>query len=109
VGIQAAHVPAALAPGLEREDLTNASLYEVLQSRYGLHAARATETYHAVVAQPRTAELLGIAPGSAVFAVERITRLPNGKAFEFVNTVMRGDRYSIVLELVKDRPAQRTL
>jgi GntR family transcriptional regulator len=103
LGIQTAHIPAALVPDLERQDMTDLSLYDVLQSRYGLHAARATETYHAVLAQPKTVELLGIAPNSPVFAVERVTRLPNGRPFEFVYTIMRGDRYSVVLELVKDR------
>jgi GntR family transcriptional regulator len=102
VGIQTAHIPASLVPGLEMENLENASLYNTLQGRYGLHPARARETYFAALADRDASELLGVAIGSPVFSTERVTLLPNDKPFEFVRSVMRGDRYSIVLDLVKD-------
>jgi GntR family transcriptional regulator len=99
MSVQTAHIPAAFVPGLElTEDL---SLYEVLQSRYHLYAARARETYFSAAAEQPAAELLGIEPGSPVFSVERVTLLPNERPFEFVRSVVRGDRYSIVLDLVK--------
>jgi GntR family transcriptional regulator len=99
MSLQTAHIPAALVPGLEVAE--NMSLYEVLQSQYHLYAARAKETYFAALAEPHAAELLGITAGSPVFAVERVTLLPNEKPFEFVQSVIRGDRYTIVLDLVK--------
>ena len=102
MGVQTAHIPSALVPGLEVEKMENVSLYETLQTRYGLYPARARETYFARLAGHEAAEALGIAEGAPVYAVERVTMLPNGKPFEFVKSVMRGDRYSIVLELVKD-------
>jgi GntR family transcriptional regulator len=89
-------------PGLEKDNLENMSLYETLQGRFGLYPARARETYFAALADQAAADLLGIAIGSPVFAVERVTLLPNQKPFEFVQSTMRGDRYSIVLDLVKD-------
>ena len=36
-----------------------------------------------------------------MFAVERVTLMPNERPFEFVQSVVRGDRYTIVLELEK--------
>jgi hypothetical protein len=33
--------------------------------------------------------------------VERVTQLPNEKPFEFVQSIVRGDLYKIVLDLVK--------
>lgn len=107
MSIQTAHIPAVFVPGLEVGE--DASLYEVLQSRYHLYAARARETYFAAAAQPSAAKLLGIPAGSPVFTVERVTMLPNDKPFEFVQSVVRGDRYSIVLELVKHTGANREL
>lgn len=106
MSIQTAHIPAAFVPGLQvgEED----SLYDILQRRYHLYAARARETYFATVAEKAEAELLHIAVGSPVFAVERVTFLPNEKPFEFVKSVVRGDRYSIVLDLVKEE-GQRAL
>ena len=108
MGVQTAHIPLALAPGLAGEDLESGSLYELLQTKYGLQPARAHEAYFAVPAEPSAAELLGIASGSPVFAVERVTFLPGGEPFEFVQSIMRGDRYSVVLELVADRRPQAT-
>jgi GntR family transcriptional regulator len=99
MSVQTAHIPAALVPGLEIS--ADTSLYEVLQRQYHLYAARARETYFASLAQPAVAELLNIAPGSPVFAVERVTLLPNEKPFEFVQSIVRGDRYTIVLDLEK--------
>jgi len=105
--VQTAHIPAALAPGLKVDE--NTSLYEVLQRNYHLYAARARETYVAGKADRPTAKLLGIPPHAAVFQVERVTFLPNDKPFEFVQSTIRADRYSIKLELVKHGAEIRTL
>lgn len=101
VGIQSAHIPLGLAAGLENENFENASLYGILQSRYGLDATRAHEQYFAVSAEKMDAELLEIAEGAAVFAAERVTFHKDAMPFEFTRSIMRGDRYSIVLKLVR--------
>ena len=101
VGIQTAHIPVDMAPGLAGEDFENASLYELLQTRYGIQAAKGQEQYFATSADGDSAVLLGIAAGAPVFAAERITFSKSGKPFEFTKSIMRGDRYSIVLNLVK--------
>jgi GntR family transcriptional regulator len=99
MSVQTAHIPGALVPELEIGE--ESSLYEILQARYHLYAARARETYFAALAQSPHAELLQIAVGSPVFAVERVTLLPNEKPFEFVQSIVRGDLYKIVLDLMK--------
>jgi GntR family transcriptional regulator len=107
MSVQTAHIPGALVPGLEIAEQD--SLYELLQTRFHLYAARARETYFAALAQSQAAELLGVAVGSPVFAVERVTMLPNEKPFEFVQSIVRGDLYKIVLDLVKQEGVlQRT-
>lgn len=106
MGIQTAHLPVAMTPGLVGADLEHSSLYEVLRTRYGLQPAEARETYHAVPAETAPAALLGIAVGSPVFSVERVTYLPDGKPFEYVKSIMRGDRYSIILQLAANRMPQ---
>ena len=107
VSIQTTHIPAAFVPGLEVTE--KVSLYEVLQRRYHLYPVRARETYFAAAADPAAAELLGIPAGAPVFTVERVTLLANEKPFEFVQSVVRGDRYSIVLDLVKHDGGERAL
>ena len=106
LSVQTAYIPAALVPGLRLDD--GMSLYEVLQRQYRLYPARARETYVAALADQATAELLDIPVGSPVFGVERVTFSLNEQPFEFVQSTVRGDRYAIVLELVKnagDHPA----
>jgi GntR family transcriptional regulator len=107
LGVQTAHIPAALVPGLHVAD--GMSLYEVLQTRYHLYPARARETYVAALADSSTAQLLGIPAGSPVFGVERVTLTHNERPFEFVQSTVRGDRYSIVLDLVKNAGEQQAL
>ncbi|HXS94330.1 MAG TPA: GntR family transcriptional regulator [Candidatus Limnocylindrales bacterium] len=107
VSVQTAHIPAEFVPGMQLEP--SASLYDVLQRQYHLFAARAKERYFAALADADASEVLQIAVGSPVFAVERITLLPNDKPFEFVQSIVRGDRYSIVLDLVKHGAEKRVL
>jgi GntR family transcriptional regulator len=108
LGIQTAHLPVSLTPGLIDLDLENASLYELLRTRYGLDPARARETYFAVAADASTATLLRVGLGSALFSVERVTLLEDGRPFEFVQSTMRGDRYNIILDLSANRAPQAT-
>ena len=108
MGIQTAHIPQAMVPGLTADSLENISLYEIIQIRYGLQPAKARETYFAIPAEAATAELLDIPTGWPVFSVERVTYLPTGKPFEYVQSMMRGDRYNIILELIANRVPQAT-
>lgn len=108
MGVQTAYIPLELARGIENENFEDASLYELLQTRFGLQPARARETHLAIPAERAVAELLGVPAGAPVFAAERVTFLPDGRPFEFVKSHMRGDRYSIVLDLVADRAPQTT-
>jgi GntR family transcriptional regulator len=101
MSVQTAYIPCALVPGLKVGEEN--SLYELLQTDYDLYPARARETYFASLAESPTAELLTVTPGSPVFAVERVTLLPNEKPFEFVRSIVRGDLYKIVLDLVKQQ------
>jgi GntR family transcriptional regulator len=103
MGLQRAHIPLYLAPGLASECFEARSLYEILRAKYGLCPARATECHYAVSADSELASLLQVSPGSPVLAAERVTFLADGRILEFVESAMRADRYKIVLELVADR------
>jgi len=102
MGLQTAHILLALAPGLEDEDFS-ASLYDVLENKYGLVPNIAEETHTAVLLEPREAKLLKVPAGSPALAAERITYLADGRPFELVKSIMRGDRYKIILQLSKNK------
>lgn len=99
MGLQTAHVSLALAPGLEKENFERASLYEILSLRYGIVPARAREVHAAASLTPAQARLLGQSRGAAALAVTRTTWDREGRPFELVHSLMRGDRYQVVLEL----------
>lgn len=101
MGLQTAYISAALVPGIERLSFAGASLYEVLASRFSLYASAARETHQAVLVSEDVAPLLRVPAGSPALAAERLASLPDGRPLEFVQSVMRGDRYKIVLDLTR--------
>jgi GntR family transcriptional regulator len=101
MGLQTAYVPTHLAPGIEQVPFTNASLYEVLATRYALYPAAARETHQAVALPEDAAPLLRAPAGSPALMAERLTTLADGQPLEYVQSIMRGDRYKIVLDLAR--------
>jgi GntR family transcriptional regulator len=101
MGIQTAYLPLALAPRLAEEDFTDASLYEALERKYGLWPARAQETYVAALLDRADAKLLKVAAGSPALSAERVSYLSSGQPLEVTYSIMRGDRYQIVLDLTR--------
>lgn len=100
MGIQTAHIPAKLAPGLIDEDFGESSLYDRLEQKFRLIPARAREVHSAVLITGEDAVILNLPEGSLGLGAKRLTFLADGRPFEFVDSVMRGDRYEIVLDLV---------
>jgi GntR family transcriptional regulator len=100
MGIQTAHIPRKLAPGLVKQDFGKASLYQILRQRFGLVPARAREVHSAAFITGEDAAALKLPNGSLGIAAKRLTFLADGRPFEFVTSIMRGDRYEIVLDLI---------
>jgi GntR family transcriptional regulator len=98
VGVQRARILAALVPGLENIDLTDATLYGVLRERFGLVPTEAEEVFRVGAIASADARLLEVPPTTCCFLVERVT-LVDTRPFEFVRSVMRGDRYQVRLGL----------
>lgn len=101
MGLQTAYLPAVLVPGIEAVPFSDVSLYGVLESRYNLQPVGARETLVAVAIDADEARLLCVAPGSPGLAAERTTFLADGQPLEHVQSTMRGDKYKIVLDLVR--------
>lgn len=99
MGLQTAYVPAKLVPGIERLSFADASLYDILAARFSLYPASARETHKAVAVPEDAAPLLRVPAGSPALAAERLTSLADGRPLECVHSIMRGDRYKVVLDL----------
>jgi GntR family transcriptional regulator len=102
MAIETLHLPAALVPGLEAEDLSG-SFYELYRDRYGIAIASGTQAIEPTVTNAEESSALGVPLHSPAFLFERTSRDEQGRTVEFVQSVYRGDRYRIVTEL--SRPA----
>lgn len=101
MGIQTAYLPANLFPGLLDEDLSG-SLYQILEKEYNIVPAFATEVYYATLLDGHEADLLRAPSSSLVgLVVERRAFSQDGRPIEFVSSIMRGDRYQISVQLVR--------
>lgn len=98
VGVQTAYLPADRFPELEALPLDGRSLYAVLRDQYGVTPAEAIETFRIAHVSESDAELLQVEAGACAFAVERLTSDAH-QPFEFVRSMMRGDRYRVRLVL----------
>ena len=99
MALETTSLVASICPGLRQEDLENQSLYKVLTERWGIQLDRATQSLEPILAPPYEAMLLHIAPGSPLLFMHRVTYEQNGRAFEHVKSLYRGDRYKFVTEL----------
>lgn len=95
VAIETAIVPAGAIPDPARVE---ASLYDTLAAA-GMHPVRAVQRLAAVALGEADAALLGVSPGAAAVAIERISYLPGGSVIEFTRSLYRGDACEFVAEL----------
>src|SRR5919199_5185880 len=65
-------LPAVLTAGLAQESLERESIYDLLE-RSGVAITRARDTLRPIVLDRRAAGLLEVPPGSAAFAIERVS------------------------------------
>jgi GntR family transcriptional regulator len=98
ISIQTPYLPVALCPGLEENDLT-LSLYQLLETRYGLRLWTGHETLRARCVLPHEEELLEVPRCTPVMHMERVTFAVTGQAVEYLEAVWRGDRYDFKVSL----------
>jgi GntR family transcriptional regulator len=99
VALESTHLVQARFPGLEEVDLSNGSLYDILQTVYGVYPRRAIQVIEADKADEKTAGLLDIAPYEPVLAMERITYAAENQPVEYVLSWYRADRSRLRVEL----------
>jgi GntR family transcriptional regulator len=99
MAVETVHAPESMFPGLVKESLENRSFYALLERRYGIRPARAWQDWQAVACPRPDAKLLGIRAGSPVLQIGRTTFEPGGRAFEYLASFFRGDRYVYYAEL----------
>jgi GntR family transcriptional regulator len=98
-------VPRALAPRIEEVDFTSASLYVILEERYGLRPTRARFAVEAIAADGRDAEGLDLQIGMPLLRCQQVTEDATGHVIESCEMRYRGDRYRFRATLVRAETA----
>src|SRR6201981_2976542 len=96
IALERSLFPAARFPGMLELRL-DGSLYELLETRYGLRPHRARESLEPVTAGVREAEALEVAAGAPLMLVGRPAYARCGEPLEFARDLFRGDRTRVVV------------
>src|SRR6185437_4751880 len=92
-------VPTTLAPLLSRADLEGqASLYSLLDARYGLQDSRDEQVLSVVMPLNEERALLGLADGGRLVAVEGVSFTPSNLPFAYFRLLFDADRFAEQLD-----------
>jgi GntR family transcriptional regulator len=93
------YLPCELCPDIMVRDLTDRSLYRLLEEAYGLVIAKARRTLQPASATPYEAEKLHVPPGDPIHLMQSISYLASDRPVEYSKLRFRGDRSRFVFTL----------
>ncbi|MBC7264427.1 MAG: GntR family transcriptional regulator [Chloroflexi bacterium] len=96
-------------PTLAEQDLTNHSIYRLLEKEYHIVPAYAVETTELSVSSAYEAEALGIREGVPIVLCTRLSFDAEEKPIEFTHTAHRGDRFRSVVRLSRQQLGETLL
>jgi GntR family transcriptional regulator len=96
--LETVFVPQRLAPGLEHEDLSQASLYTLLEEQFGLPLDHAQQTLEVTAASDDEAQLFGILLGTMMLLLEGVTYTADEQPVEAFKALYLGDKFKFALE-----------
>ena len=98
ISLERARFPADRFPGLLDRSLSG-SLYELLESGYGLRPSEAEERVEVVGATAAEARVLEVRAGAPLVSIARTAWSEEGRPFERSNDLFRADRVRIVVRV----------
>ena len=98
VMLESYKIPVQRFPGLDRYDLEKRSIYEIMESEYGVPITRARQSFEPVIATEFEANLLKINIGEALMLEKRLSYDGNNLPVEYGKDRYRGDRFRFVTE-----------
>jgi GntR family transcriptional regulator len=101
------YLPQALCPRLGEFDLSQFSLYNILEKEFGLVLDHGSRTIEAVAANKREAQLLDVPEGAPMMMLDSVTCLADGTPVEVYHAIHRGDRSRFEVELVRVNETER--
>ncbi|WP_410604789.1 GntR family transcriptional regulator [Amycolatopsis sp. lyj-90] len=96
LAVESAFVPTKRFPRFSRPPAQNRSLHDELKNRFKMLFGGADQRMDIVHVSPREASLLGTLPALPGLVVHRTSWDARGEPFEWVRTLYRGDRLTLV-------------
>ncbi|MFZ5808578.1 MAG: GntR family transcriptional regulator [Chloroflexota bacterium] len=97
IALQSSFMPFRLVPGLEKMDLNDRSLFEVLRKQYYIYPAWTEAVFEAAAALPEEAQYLGLKVGEPVLVVRGLTFTESFEIVESVRTAYPGKGLAIYI------------
>lgn len=91
-------IPEIVAEQLTREDIMN-SLYEAIVTKLGLSIGEAEQIMEAALISEKIAPYLEVKIGTPVMKLRQITKLSDGRPFEFTRSQYVGSRFQFVAKI----------
>jgi GntR family transcriptional regulator len=92
-------VPEIRFPDLDQFDFSKRSLYEVMETEFGVKVSRARQSLEPVAASESEAKLLNISVSAPLMLERRVAFDQNDHPVEYARDLFRGDRFRFVTEV----------
>lgn len=95
LSLDVSYLPVDIGVPLLEEDLANRDVFALIEQTAGTRLGSADVTVHAVIATAGIAALLDVRPHTAIFTIERLTRLADGRPVDTEVLYVRADRFAL--------------
>ncbi len=95
------YIPRQISPELINIDLSGRSLYEYLETEYGIKITKGTRYIEAVLATKEEAKLLDIEEGDPLIMLDSVSYSETGQVIEYYHALHRGDRSRFQVDLIR--------
>src|SRR6201992_889431 len=95
--LETCYLSGAQFAGLMSAPLQNSSLFSTIEREYGVELGYSDEEVDATVADPRTAELLGVAKREPLLRIRQVIYSTKGVVILYVLGLYRSDRHNLVI------------
>ena len=101
VSYEVTYLPHAIGERLRQADLAGRDIFLILENDYGTALDHADLSIDAVAADASTAALLGVAPGSPLLRMDRLTHTDDGRPLDYEQLYCRSDNFQYRLRIAR--------
>jgi GntR family transcriptional regulator len=102
MALEQVYLPVGLFEGIERIDFADASLFEVLEGRFGVSLGDAQQRVVAVSIEAGEAPLLGVPEGAPGLRFHTVARNRDRVPVYYAISLFRGDRYEVAFNQTRE-------